>query len=185
MLSYDQAEALAREALEPLLSSALAAEPERFVLTGVGQPFGWVFFPATPGGGGYLGGAPILVDRRDGSVHVTGTARPIEVYLEAYARFGPAAFEARGWERSIEAQHRRQWREHTDARREGRAEHHTTPELTIDWDEVAHALVHGPREEAEAREPPRCYYCDARLPLTRAVRTSAGRLACPGCAAST
>ena len=32
------------------------------------------------------GNAPVLVDRRDGSVHFTGTARPIEEYIERYLK---------------------------------------------------------------------------------------------------
>jgi hypothetical protein len=155
------------------------------VATGSSEPFGWVFSWVPPDGEPIAGNAPIIVDGGDGSVHFTGTGRPLEVYLEAYARFGPAAFDDRAWERAIMAQHDRQWREHTDARRDGRAEPHSTPTLTIDWDEVAHVLLHGPRAEPAPREPTRCYYCDSMLPPSRAVRTAAGRLACRHCAAST
>lgn len=51
--------------------------------------FGWVFFwgPSDP-----LilvaGNAPLIVDRKDGSIHVTGTAYPTERYVENYARVG-------------------------------------------------------------------------------------------------
>ena len=55
------------------------------------RPFGWVFFYQSKR---YLesgefefclaGNAPLIVDRRTGEVHVTGTARPIETYIAAY-----------------------------------------------------------------------------------------------------
>jgi hypothetical protein len=36
-----------------------------------------------------VGNAPLLVDRTDGSLHVTGTARPIEEYIERYRTRDP------------------------------------------------------------------------------------------------
>jgi tetrahydromethanopterin S-methyltransferase subunit H len=36
------------------------------------------------------GNAPFIVDRKDGSIHVTGTAYPPEVYLQNYALTGTA-----------------------------------------------------------------------------------------------
>jgi len=53
------------------------------------RDFGWVFFygsndPGIP----IAGNAPLIVDRRDGSIHVTGTAYPTELYLESYERVG-------------------------------------------------------------------------------------------------
>ncbi len=57
--------------------------------------FGWVFFCAARG---YLeteddryalvGNAPILISRRDGSLHETGAAYPIEVSIENFKRTG-------------------------------------------------------------------------------------------------
>jgi hypothetical protein len=35
-----------------------------------------------------LGNAPFIVDRKDGSIHLTGTAYPIEQYLKSYIRVG-------------------------------------------------------------------------------------------------
>ena len=53
------------------------------------RDFGWVFFygPSDPS---ILvaGNAPIIVNREDGTVHVTGTAFALERYLESYARIG-------------------------------------------------------------------------------------------------
>lgn len=55
--------------------------------------FGWIFFYQTTN---YIvidgvkiglgGNAPLIVDKRDGSLHVTGTAYPHEKYVEDYVR---------------------------------------------------------------------------------------------------
>ena len=57
--------------------------------------FGWVFFYESKayldtGDFSYAlaGNAPLLISRMDGSVHVTGTARPIEFYIENFKRSG-------------------------------------------------------------------------------------------------
>jgi len=55
------------------------------------RDFGWVCFwgpkdPSVP----VAGNAPFIVDRRDGSLHVTGTAFPVDRYIESYARIGRA-----------------------------------------------------------------------------------------------
>lgn len=57
--------------------------------------FGWVFFYENSE---YLesgdemdravGNAPVLIDRTSGEVHVTGTARSVDDYIEAYRRHG-------------------------------------------------------------------------------------------------
>lgn len=53
------------------------------------RDFGWVFFWGPEDKSNLLGGnAPIIVDRESGSVHATGTAFPLEQYLESYARIG-------------------------------------------------------------------------------------------------
>ena len=56
-------------------------------------PFGWVFFWIPDPTTGIdpsecFGNSPIIVDRRDGSIHYTGTAEEAEVYAERYARTG-------------------------------------------------------------------------------------------------
>jgi hypothetical protein len=55
--------------------------------------FGWVFFYESEHvcrGGHFahklVGNAPLIVDRIDGSLHVTGTANPVEFYIEEYRR---------------------------------------------------------------------------------------------------
>lgn len=53
------------------------------------RDFGWVFFygpedKSTP----VAGNAPFIVDRQSGLIHFTGTAYPLEDYLDSYARVG-------------------------------------------------------------------------------------------------
>ena len=55
--------------------------------------FGWVFFYQSReflDTGDYslqlAGNCPLIVDRRDGAMHVAGTAQPIEYYIEEYER---------------------------------------------------------------------------------------------------
>jgi ribosomal protein L7/L12 len=55
----------------------------------VEREFGWVFFYGPQAESiTVAGNAPFIVDRTDGSIHATGTAYPIEAYLESYARTG-------------------------------------------------------------------------------------------------
>jgi Immunity protein 35 len=78
--------------------SALPGHAEKprltFVISSVTEhDFGWVFFHSTKE---YLetndfnfalaGNSPVIVDRNDGSIHVTGTAFPIEYYIAEYRR---------------------------------------------------------------------------------------------------
>lgn len=60
------------------------------------RPFGWVFFYNSRSfmeTGDFrddaVGNAPIIVDRRDGSIHVTSTAGPLERLLEKYEQSRP------------------------------------------------------------------------------------------------
>src|SRR5687767_12345676 len=57
--------------------------------------FGWVFFYNSKQfieSGDFsdrlIGTSPIIVDRQDGSLHETGTAFPIEVYMSRYEKYG-------------------------------------------------------------------------------------------------
>ncbi len=59
--------------------------------------FGWVFFYTSKlfhdtedFQYALAGNAPLIVDRRDGSLRVTGTALPIEHYIERYRQERPA-----------------------------------------------------------------------------------------------
>lgn len=59
------------------------------------QDFGWVFFYESikflnsgDSTHALVGNAPIIVSRRDGQLHSTGTAEPIEAYIENFKRSG-------------------------------------------------------------------------------------------------
>lgn len=61
------------------------------------RSFGWAFFydvvrePGSSDADTLLAGnAPFIIDRRDGSLHETGTAYAIEEYLDNYERTGTA-----------------------------------------------------------------------------------------------
>jgi immunity protein 35 of polymorphic toxin system len=86
------ATAIARDFLSRLQVRAnidLALQPD----STIERDFGWVFFYNSTK---YLetknfrdavaGNAPLIVDRDDGSVHLTGTADPVETYIERYER---------------------------------------------------------------------------------------------------
>jgi hypothetical protein len=59
------------------------------------KDFGWVFFYNSKK---YLetqsfsdmivGNAPILISRKDGAMHETGTAEPVEYYVENFEKYG-------------------------------------------------------------------------------------------------
>lgn len=57
--------------------------------------FGWLFFyqakkylASGDPNDSVAGNSPLLVDRRSGTLHETGTAREIDWYIENYRRFG-------------------------------------------------------------------------------------------------
>lgn len=53
------------------------------------RDFGWVFFYGLSDSSiTVAGNAPIIVDRKEGAIHLTGTAFPLERYLESYDRVG-------------------------------------------------------------------------------------------------
>lgn len=59
------------------------------------EDFGWVFFYQSKDflesgrvSDKLAGNSPIIVDRRDGTIHTTGTAHPIESYVSNYRRYG-------------------------------------------------------------------------------------------------
>ena len=59
------------------------------------QDFGWVFFYESikflnsgDSTHALVGNAPIIVSRRDGQLYETGTAEPIEAYIENFKRSG-------------------------------------------------------------------------------------------------
>ena len=59
------------------------------------QDFGWVFFyqsehwlESDDPKDLLAGNAPVIVSRTDGSLHETGTAKPIEYYIDNFKRMG-------------------------------------------------------------------------------------------------
>jgi hypothetical protein len=94
MLIYAKAERLAALWVELMMDGECRIQPE-FTIT---RPHGWVFFYQT---NAYLnhgrfedmagGNAPIIVDRMSGEIKVTGTAKPIEEYLDEYEATLPPA----------------------------------------------------------------------------------------------
>jgi hypothetical protein len=94
MLKYAEAEQLARTWVEIRSSGKCALMLEHTIT----KPYGWVFFYQSCG---YIetrndldilcGNAPIIVDRVDGEIRVTGTARPIAHYLALYEASLPPA----------------------------------------------------------------------------------------------
>jgi len=92
MISIDQARTIASKyvaeqqidcALELMLVSEPLAEGD------FGWAFGWTskkFFETGCISAALGGNSPVIVDREDGSTHVTGTAYEIEHYVEEYKK---------------------------------------------------------------------------------------------------
>jgi hypothetical protein len=71
------------------LSANLEFEVILFGERTIEREFGWVFFYGPRDASIVVAGnAPVIIDRKDGSVHETGTAYPTGQYLESYARVG-------------------------------------------------------------------------------------------------
>jgi hypothetical protein len=71
------------------LSANLEFEVILFGKRTIEREFGWVFFYGPRDASIIVAGnAPVIIDRKDGSVHETGTAYPTGQYLESYARVG-------------------------------------------------------------------------------------------------
>jgi hypothetical protein len=91
MIDKDFARRLASEHIEEGCQTEDGVTPVILDDKTIERPFGWVFFYESRE---YLdtrdlalrmiGNAPLIVDRRDGSIHVTGTAEPIEHYIKEY-----------------------------------------------------------------------------------------------------
>ena len=94
MIPKNQKEA--RNLAEQLLSTLQVVPPTELAILDehtIETDFGWVFFWNSKK---YLetdefqyalaGNAPLIIDRRDGSIHKTSTAEPIEEIIERYRR---------------------------------------------------------------------------------------------------
>ena len=90
MIGFNEAKRIAEQYLYGLSSDA-GTRLELLSNETLERAFGWVFFYEPEDKAlTVLGNAPFIVDRKDGSIHVTGTACPTEVYLENYALTGTA-----------------------------------------------------------------------------------------------
>lgn len=105
-INAQTARAMARHQVATMavdLGLDLVLLPERTMTTDVG----WVFFydsrrflESGDPKDALIGNAPLLVDGRTGSLHLLGTERPVEAYLDDYRRsgdpYGAAATELGG-----------------------------------------------------------------------------------------
>ncbi len=90
MITRDQAVDLVLAYLAPMsIETKTALVPDETITFDLG----WVFFYQSVDyleSGGFTdrlaGNAPVIVDRRDGSLHVTGTGHPVEWYVKKYQR---------------------------------------------------------------------------------------------------
>jgi hypothetical protein len=93
-MTYKKAEQLAAAWVEICFDGKAALMLQHTIT----KPYGWVFFYQSRSfletqdeRQMLLGNAPIIVDRVNGEVVVTGTAKPVEKYLEEYeAKIPPA-----------------------------------------------------------------------------------------------
>jgi hypothetical protein len=94
MLNYRQAEQLARAWVD-ICGGGQWDLMREYTLS---KPYGWVFFyqsrqyvQTRDDAHRLCGNAPIIIDRYDGEIRITGTAHPIEHYLMMYEASLPPA----------------------------------------------------------------------------------------------
>jgi hypothetical protein len=91
MLTREQALEIARAALADWYDGDESVVVDEVTIE---RDFGWVFFHTSrrylegDESAAMAGNAPLIVDRRTGRFFLTGTAFPIEFYIENYARSG-------------------------------------------------------------------------------------------------
>jgi hypothetical protein len=94
VISRSDAEAIAEQYVKRL-STCSGLALELLKENTLEKDFGWVFFydsrsyiDSCSFQDKMVGNAPIIVDRREGAVYETGTAEPIDYYIQNYERFG-------------------------------------------------------------------------------------------------
>ena len=88
MLSYAKALELAANWVRVVTDGRLQIIEERTIT----KPYGWVFFYNSPDPKVVIAGnAPIIVDRVNGEVRITGTGRALKSYLDDYEATLPPA----------------------------------------------------------------------------------------------
>jgi hypothetical protein len=80
----------AKELAETWVRLACHDDAELVEESTIKKPYGWVFFYRGKKEA-LAGNAPIIIDRVNGELRVTGTARPITAYLEEYEASLPPA----------------------------------------------------------------------------------------------
>ncbi|WP_084259170.1 YrhB domain-containing protein [Microtetraspora malaysiensis] len=105
MLTEPEARGIAEERLARIHETTrqYTGDDDGFVIVDVEEyPIGWAYYfqharyVRTGDIGAMLGGnAPILIDRRDGTILPTGTAYPLEHYINEHTRLVPTSDEAR------------------------------------------------------------------------------------------
>ncbi len=85
MLSYVKARKLAETWVE--LTTDGACE----IYSVEDKPYGWIFYYKAKDNTPIAGNAPLIVDRVDYEIRVTGVAHPIEKYIEEYESSLPEA----------------------------------------------------------------------------------------------
>ena len=89
-MNFDEALSLAKK---HLLKNWVLEEDSAVILEDktIEGAFGWVFFYESKNyiesrdyADMLMGNAPIIINKKSGEVHITGTAEPIEVYIEHY-----------------------------------------------------------------------------------------------------
>lgn len=94
MLSKDEARSVAERYIAEL-ESVIGTELVLIDEATIERTFGWVFFYNSRSyvdTGNFseclVGNAPVIITRENGEIHTTGTALPIESYLDNFERFG-------------------------------------------------------------------------------------------------
>jgi hypothetical protein len=93
MINISKAQSLVESELSKM-SRDMPPEEKRVIVNVLPiEDLGWIFFYDTKAFAEdhdpmyeLAGNAPIIVDREDGSLHVTGTGRPIEEYMEEFRK---------------------------------------------------------------------------------------------------
>jgi hypothetical protein len=88
MLTFEKALELAANWVRIISDDRLTIIAERTL----SKPYGWVFFYGSRDAQEHIAGnAPIIVDRIDGEIRVTGTAHSLDTYIRKYEATLPPA----------------------------------------------------------------------------------------------
>jgi hypothetical protein len=96
MLTIEEATERVQKYLDEVFSHKVVAGDKNLVIMAIREyDFGWVFsynsrtYAQTGDGREKLyGTGRIIIDKRNGSLHLTGTGEPLEYYIENYKQYG-------------------------------------------------------------------------------------------------